>query len=350
MRVVILAAGDFPKQGSEGERLLKTADFVVACDSASETYREWAGHWPDVVIGDFDSSPTKGRRTLCRLVKNRDPNKNDLQKAFDWCFDNLGCPEKIEYIVLGATGKREDHTIGNVFRALENSVKIVTDEGVFYPFGPCKPLVVKTWKNLGASIFVLNSDAKMTSKGLRWKLDGVDIIRPYDATLNRTSRETVKVTSNRRAYLYLAHNPKAVQAVVALGSNLGNREVYLRRALEKLSALPGTRLVDASSTIETQGLDVPDEFRSLRFLNQVALFETTLKPLEFSRRMHEIEDRLGRVRTVKNGPRTIDLDLISFCDARMETAELTLPHPRARERFFVTEPMRELGLSTVFLI
>lgn len=344
MRVVILAAGDFPKAGSEGERLLRAAGCVVACDSASETYRAWTGFWPDVVVGDFDSSLTKGRRTLCRLVKNRDPNKNDLQKALDWCFEFLGGPDEHDYVILGATGKREDHTIGNIFRALENSVKIVTDEGTFYPFGPHRPLVVKTWKDLGASVFVSSPTARLTSKGLKWKLDGVSILRPYDATLNRTSRETVKLTSTHRAYLYLAHHPKAVRAVVALGSNLGNRESYLRRALKKLSALPETRLIEASFVHETRGVDVPEEFKNLKFLNQVALFETTLEPFDFSRRMHAIEDELGRVRTVRNGPRTIDLDLISFGDVHLETEELTLPHPRAAERVFVFEPMRELGL------
>lgn len=133
--------------------------------------------------------------------------------------------------------------------------------------------------------------------------------------------------------------------VVALGSNLVPREQYLAAALRLLGEMPQTRLVSASRVIETEGVDVPEEYRELKFLNQVAVFESSLEALEFSRRMHAIEDRLGRVRTVKNGPRTIDLDLVWHNGVILDTPELTLPHPRARERAFVMEPLKELGLA-----
>lgn len=134
-------------------------------------------------------------------------------------------------------------------------------------------------------------------------------------------------------------------AVVSLGSNIEPRADYLHRALEALAALPLTRLVRASSVIETEPLGVPDEFAGFRFLNQAAVFETELAPLEFSRLMHKIEDSLGRVRTVRNGPRTIDIDLIDFAGVRMASPELTLPHPRAKERDFVMKPLAELGVK-----
>ena len=137
---------------------------------------------------------------------------------------------------------------------------------------------------------------------------------------------------------------RPVRAVVSLGSNVEPRAEHLQRALAALSALPGTRLAAASSVIETDPVDVPPEFAAQKFLNQAAVFETTLGVHDFSWRMHAVEDALGRVRTVRNGPRTIDLDLITFGDVRLETPELTLPHPRARARAFVTEPLRELGL------
>ena len=100
----------------------------------------------------------------------------------------------------------------------------------------------------------------------------------------------------------------------------------------------------ASSVIETEPVDVPADFAALKFLNQVAVFETTLDPFDFSRRMHAIEDDLGRVRTVRNGPRTIDIDLIDFGGEVIDTTELTLPHPRAHLRDFVLKPLAELGL------
>ena len=83
----------------------------------------------------------------------------------------------------------------------------------------------------------------------------------------------------------------------------------------------------------------------MMFLNQAAVLETELGPIEFSRAMHGIEDALGRVRTVRNGPRTVDVDLVDFGGLVRDTPALTLPHPRARERAFVMEPLAELGVS-----
>ena len=140
------------------------------------------------------------------------------------------------------------------------------------------------------------------------------------------------------------NSPRKTRAIVALGSNIEPRADYLKKALAALSALPGTTFVKASSVLETEPLDVPAEFSALKFLNQVALFETILDPIEFSRRMHAIEDELGRVRTVRNGPRTIDIDLIDFGGLVIDTSELTLPHPRAKEREFVLKPLEELGV------
>ena len=102
------------------------------------------------------------------------------------------------------------------------------------------------------------------------------------------------------------------RAIVSLGSNIEPRADYLKRAVEALAGLPDTRMVMASSVIETEPEGVPSEFAAMKFLNQVVVFETALEAVEFSRRMHGIEDALGRVRTVRNGPRTIDIDLIDF--------------------------------------
>jgi len=136
-----------------------------------------------------------------------------------------------------------------------------------------------------------------------------------------------------------------MRAIVSLGSNIEPRAEYLQRAIAALSALPETRLVRASSIRETEPVDVPVEFAGQKFLNQVAVFETELEPLDFSRRMHQIEGDFGRVRTIRNGPRTIDIDLIDFGGLVLDTPELILPHPRAHLRDFVLKPLRELGLT-----
>ena len=133
-----------------------------------------------------------------------------------------------------------------------------------------------------------------------------------------------------------------MQAVVSLGSNIEPRADYLARALAALAALPGTRLERASEPEETEPVGVPPEYAHLRFLNQLAIFETELEVHEFSRRMHAVEDALGRKRTVRNGPRTIDLDLVDFGGMVLDEPDLVLPHPRARERAFVMDPWRRL--------
>ena len=86
---------------------------------------------------------------------------------------------------------------------------------------------------------------------------------------------------------------RTVLAVVALGSNIEPRAERLEQALRALAELPGTRLVRASSTLDNAGVDVPPEFAHLRFLNQVAAFETSLEVHDFARRMHAIEDAQG---------------------------------------------------------
>ena len=141
-----------------------------------------------------------------------------------------------------------------------------------------------------------------------------------------------------------------MQAVVSLGSNIEPRADYLARALAALAALPGTRLERASEPEETEPVGVPPEYAHLRFLNQLAIFETELEVHEFSRRMHAIEDALGRKRTVRNGPHTIDLDLVDFGGMVLDEPDLVLPHPRARERAFVMDPWRRLCPQSADLV
>ena len=123
--------------------------------------------------------------------------------------------------------------------------------------------------------------------------------------------------------------------VIALGSNLGDREYNLRRAID---ALP-IRVVRVSAFIETEPVEAPPP----RFLNAVVIGYTSLAPDTLLDALLQLETRLGRVRRgVRNEPRVIDLDLILFGATRMRTPKLTLPHPRAHERAFVMEPMRSV--------
>ena len=125
--------------------------------------------------------------------------------------------------------------------------------------------------------------------------------------------------------------------VIALGSNLGDRALNLRRAVHALREVMS--VVRLSPIIETKPVDAPPP----DFLNMAVSGWTYLPPLAFLRALMAIEQRLGRVRRGRNAPRTIDLDLILHDAHRMRTRELTLPHPRAHEREFVMVPLRAIG-------
>jgi len=138
----------------------------------------------------------------------------------------------------------------------------------------------------------------------------------------------------------------SARVIICLGSNIEPRSVYLDRAQKALCALPGTKLVAEGGTDETAPVDVPPEFSDKMFMNRILVFETDLPPRDFSDRMHGIEDELGRMRGgVRNIPRTIDIDMIDYEGVVMDDPELTLPHPRARERAFVVEPLKRLGID-----
>lgn len=128
-------------------------------------------------------------------------------------------------------------------------------------------------------------------------------------------------------------------AYLGLGSNLGNREQHIATALAKLAA-PGLRVARVSSLYETE----PVGFTAQRwFLNLVAEIETELFPMQLLSRIANIEQALGRVRTVKNGPRTLDIDILLYGRAVVRTAKLEIPHPRMAERRFVLAPLAELA-------
>lgn len=137
----------------------------------------------------------------------------------------------------------------------------------------------------------------------------------------------------------------SARVIICLGSNIEPRTVHLDRAQKSLCSLPGTKLVASGGTDETVPVDVPPEFSGQMFMNRILVFETELSPEDFSGRMHRIEDELGRVRgKVRNMPRTIDIDMIDYEGVAMDGPELVLPHPRARERSFVMEPLKRLGI------
>lgn len=134
-----------------------------------------------------------------------------------------------------------------------------------------------------------------------------------------------------------------VRAFVGLGANLGDARQAVRAALAALDGLPQTRLLHTSRLYRSAPVDAggPD------FINAVAQVETRLSAPELLRALQSLEQAAGRERPYRNAPRTLDLDLLLFGDARIASPALTVPHPRLRERAFVLLPLRELAPALV---
>jgi 2-amino-4-hydroxy-6-hydroxymethyldihydropteridine diphosphokinase len=128
-----------------------------------------------------------------------------------------------------------------------------------------------------------------------------------------------------------------MKAVIALGSNLGDRESYIQSALKEMATFLTIERV--STLIETEPVGGPSQGD---YLNAVVLGECELEAEELLKKLMEIEKNLGRVREEINGPRTIDLDIISMGDLVIQSENLSLPHPRAHLRRFVLEPWLEV--------
>lgn len=128
-------------------------------------------------------------------------------------------------------------------------------------------------------------------------------------------------------------------AHIALGGNLDNPAARIDRVFAELGRLPQSRLLRASSLYRTAPvgyLDQPD------FINAVAVLETSLSPHALMHELLEMENRHGRVRTVKDGPRTLDLDLLLHGGRSLDSGPLRLPHPRMHLRAFVLVPLVEI--------
>ena len=196
---VILAAGDFPRRGGEAWRLLEGARRVVACDSAADAYRRRFGRWPTVAVGDMDSARAAvAASSGCSVVRMAGQDDNDLAKAAAYCRER-GWRDPV---VLGACGKREDHAIGNVFRALDLGLEVVTDRGRFVPVRGRKTF--RVLPGSAVSVFAPDPETRMTSRGLEWPLDGVNFANLYCATLNRAAASRVTLSADRPVSVYLA--------------------------------------------------------------------------------------------------------------------------------------------------
>ena len=139
-----------------------------------------------------------------------------------------------------------------------------------------------------------------------------------------------------------------VRAVIALGSNLGDRGEHIESAAAQIGAVDGIKLVKLSKVVESYA-ETPtgvDQSKP-KYLNAVALVDTSLKPKELLAALQRVESDHGRVRIEKWGSRTLDLDIITFGTQLRSGKELVLPHPRAYQRPFVLVPWAQVDPEAV---
>jgi 2-amino-4-hydroxy-6-hydroxymethyldihydropteridine diphosphokinase len=135
-----------------------------------------------------------------------------------------------------------------------------------------------------------------------------------------------------------------VVCYIGLGSNLGDRQYYINTAIRRIRLLMNTRVTKISGIIETEPEEGPPQGE---YLNCVIEIQTSLSPYELLKRLQKIEVDLGRVRTIKNGPRNIDLDIILYGNARINENSLCIPHPRMLKREFVMKPLKEIAPDVI---
>ena len=127
---------------------------------------------------------------------------------------------------------------------------------------------------------------------------------------------------------------------IGIGSNLSDRKKFINSSIKELKNIRGLSVTRLSSIYETEPVS---DIQQGRYLNGVIEIETNLDAKALLKELNRIEDRLGRKRTIKNAPRTIDLDILYYGDECLNEKDLVIPHPRIEEREFVLKGLRELG-------
>ncbi|MBN2863151.1 MAG: thiamine diphosphokinase [Bacteroidales bacterium] len=198
LKTIILADGNFP-----GHEIpfgyLRNAARIICCDGSADNLVS-AGFIPDAIVGDLDSvSDEVTEKYSDRLFPDQEQETNDLTKAVNWCIKR----DYRDIVILGATGKREDHTIGNISLlteyAREADVMMVTDTGIIRPFlNSCS---FSTIPRQQISVFSANPEIEISSQGLLYPLDRKKLKNWWEATLNEATGENVELFFERGAVL-----------------------------------------------------------------------------------------------------------------------------------------------------
>jgi len=189
-KTIILADGSFPVHDIPLQ-YLREAERIICCDGSSDQLIK-AGFVPEAIVGDLDSvSPEIKEKFSGKLFPDPDQETNDLTKAVRWCTER----NYKDLVILGATGKREDHTIGNISLLIEYAreaeVMMVTDTGILRPF--LKSCEIRSFRGQQISVFSINPETEITASGLRYPLIRKKLRNWWEATLNEATGEKIEL-------------------------------------------------------------------------------------------------------------------------------------------------------------
>jgi thiamine pyrophosphokinase len=198
---VIVADGIFPEHDIP-LGYLRNAVRIICCDGSAENLLK-AGFLPDVIAGDMDSiGEDLAERFADRLFRDANQDTNDLTKAVIWCSEN----GYKDIVIVGATGRREDHTIGNISLLAEYikvvNVIMVTDTGILMPFlSSCE---ISSFPGQQVSVFAIDPGTEISSEGLRFPLEKTKLNNWWVATLNESLGDSFNLDfNNGRVIVYL---------------------------------------------------------------------------------------------------------------------------------------------------
>lgn len=213
-KVVIIGDGKFPK--TEYPRyLIRTADYIICCDGALMKFIRNSKaifgeeRLPDLVIGDMDTlSPAMQKKHADIIVKVDEQEHNDQTKAVRWALSNLEGIQELH--IIGGTGGRTDHTIGNVsllmeytrmFDLRDMTIDMISDEGTIFPANDTIEFECGTGRSI--SIFTPDNTLKIRSKGLMYPTDEVIFDNWWKATLNKATEDTVRLELSHRSIILI---------------------------------------------------------------------------------------------------------------------------------------------------
>ena len=201
---LILADGDFPRH-SYPLSLLEQAERIVCCDGAALSLLKY-GREPDLIAGDLDSLPAELKEKLAqKIVHYSEQESNDLSKAFRCCMEK----NWRNITILGATGKREDHTLGNLsllaeYAAKVPQIRLVTDHGIFsVASGDCE-FISEPGQQI--SLIAIDPGTEVTARGLKYPLEKLHLSMWWQGTLNEALGSSFQLHISPGCRLLVYHN------------------------------------------------------------------------------------------------------------------------------------------------